>query len=92
MTIEQYYNEKRPTPEVCNSDAGKALSLTEGHPVIGEYITIPTMMYSGLLRDGGLLDIVVRILTDNKRFKYDHDRLETLAAVLDLPYEKGGES
>ena len=89
MTIEQYYNDKKPASVL--DDTGKSNGVKLASTPIGEYITIPTMMYSGLLRDGGLLDIVVRIMTDNKRFKYDRDRLNTLAAILDLPYEEGGD-
>ena len=89
MTIEEFYQDKKASAsEVCSSDTDKA--KTEGCPVIGEYITIPTLMYMGLVRDSELLACVIRILTDKRIGNY---RLsETLAAILDLPYEEGGES
>lgn len=52
-----------------------------------DYITIPTLLYTGLIRDSGLLDVIIRIMTDNHL--HEDTKVETLAAVLDLPYEIG---
>ena len=92
MTIEQYYNKEKPVP-TRKGDTGNTICETGqcANPVSEDYITIPVLWYTGYVRDSELLGVVIRILTD-KRFKYDRDRIETLAAVLDLPYEKGGES
>lgn len=88
MTIEQYYKDKKASAsEVCSSDTDKA--KTEGYSVTGEYITIPTLLYSGLVGDRELLGCVVRIMTD-KRLA-DYAKIDTLNVILDLPYEEGGD-
>lgn len=87
MTFEQW-KEKTPAPEVCIPDADKA--KTDGAPVIGEYITIPTTLYTELVRRAALHDAIIGIMT-NKRVKYDMDKVTSIAAILDLPYEEGGD-
>lgn len=52
-----------------------------------EYITIPVVLYTGLIRDSNLLDVIIRIITDNHL--HEDTKVATLAAVLDLPYEIG---
>ena len=87
MTIEEFYQDKKASAsEVCSSDTDKA--KTEGIPVIGEYITIPTVLYTQLVRQSTLNEAITNILMSKKVIYKE----ETLMALLDLPYEEGGES
>lgn len=86
MTIEQFYEDKKASAsEVCSSDTDKA--KTEGIPVIGEYITIPAIWYTELVRQSALNEAIINVLMSKKVIYKE----ETLMAILDLPYQEGGE-
>ncbi len=89
MTIEQYYKDKKEPAPVQSSTGNTICGAECASSAIGEYITVPTLMYTGLVRDSELLATAIRILMD-KRIAY-YGKLDSLAAVLDLPYEEGGE-
>ena len=87
MTIEQFYEDKKASAsEECSSDTDKA--KTEGIPVIGEYITIPAIWYTELVRQATLNEAIINVLM-SKKVIY---KAETLMALLDLPFEEGGEA
>lgn len=89
MTIEQFYDKKEPAP--VQSSTGNTICGAEcASSAIGEYITIPVVLYTELIRESGLLELVGRVLTD-KRFKYLADKVEIILTVLDLPNEEDGE-
>lgn len=87
MTIEEYYKDKKASAsEGCTADADSAVGMAVMDSAKDEYITIRTRLYTGLVRDSELLGVVIRILSD-KRIA-DYKLADTLAAVLDLPYEQ----
>lgn len=89
MTIEEFYRDKKESAsEVCSSDTDKDLSQAGGIPANMEYITIPTVLYTQLVRQSTLNEAVINVLMSKKVIYKE----ETLMAILDLPYEEGGEA
>ena len=89
MTIEQYYSDKKPAPAATST--GEKLERSAKISTHDESITIPTVLYTELIRQSALYEAVINIMT-NKRLEYDRERCTGIAVVLDLPYEEGGES
>ena len=52
-----------------------------------EYVIIPTVSYTELVRQSALNEAVINVLMSKKVIYKE----ETLMALLDLPYEEGGE-
>lgn len=85
MTAEQYRGYEKPAPAATGT--GGRLEHSRKLSSDRDYITIPTIMYTGLVRDSELLEIVIRILMD-KRLHCEAEK-ESLMAILDLSYEEG---
>ena len=86
MTIEQYYKDKKE-PAPAATSASEKLEASAKISTQTEYVIIPTVLYTELVRQSALNEAVINVLMSKKVIYKE----ETLMALLDLPYEEGGE-
>lgn len=87
MTIEQYYKDKKE-PAPAATSASEKLEASAKISTQTEYITIPAIWYTELVRESTLNEAIINVLMSKKVIYKE----ETLMALLDLPFEEGGEA
>ena len=85
MTIEQFYDKKEPAPAATS--ASEKVEKSARISAHDDNITIPTILYTELVRQSALNEAIINVLMSKKVIYKE----ETLMAILDLPYEEGGD-